>query len=62
MVDIYLSRKNVRKEDLQLVGAVACLIACKFDERTPPRVNDFLYVYDDAYSRDQLMKMERKVG
>jgi len=61
MVDIYLSRKNVRKEDLQLVGAVACLIACKIDERIPPLVDDFLYVCDDAYSRDQLMKMERKM-
>ena len=62
MVDTYLSRKNVRKEDLQLVGAVACLISCKIDERIPPLVDDFLYVCDDAYSRDQLMKMERKVG
>jgi len=61
MTDIYLSKKQVRKEDLQLVGATACLIACKVDERIPPMVDDFLYVCDDAYSRDQLMKMERKM-
>jgi len=61
MTDIYLSRKQVRKEDLQLVGATACLIACKVDERIPPLVDDFLYVCDDAYNRDQLMKMERKM-
>merc|ERR1712142_962213 len=61
MTDIYLSKKQVRKEDLQLVGATACLIACKIDERIPPLVDDFLYVCDDAYSRDQLMKMERKM-
>merc|ERR1712142_1031916 len=60
MTDLYLSKKQVRKEDLQLVGATACLIACKVDERIPPMVDDFLYVCDDAYSRDQLMKMERK--
>jgi len=61
LTDLYLSRKQVRKEDLQLVGATACLIACKVDERIPPMVDDFLYVCDDAYSRDQLMKMERKM-
>jgi len=51
MTDIYLSKKQVRKEDLQLVGATACLIACKVDERIPPMVDDFLYVCDDAYTR-----------
>merc|ERR1712029_952822 len=61
VTDIYLSKKQVRKEDLQLVGATACLIACKVDERIPPMVDDFLYVCDDAYSREQLMKMERKM-
>jgi len=61
MTDLYLSKKQVRKEDLQLVGATACLIACKVDERIPPMVDDFLYVCDDAYTRDQLMKMERKM-
>jgi len=61
MTDLYLSKKQVRKEDLQLVGATSCLIACKVDERIPPMVDDFLYVCDDAYTRDQLMKMERKM-
>jgi len=61
VTDIYLSKKQVKKEDLQLVGATACLVACKIDERIPPLVDDFLYVCDDAYSRDELMKMERKM-
>ena len=61
VTDLYLSKKQVKKEDLQLVGATACLIACKIDERIPPLVDDFLYVCDDAYTRDELMKMERKM-
>merc|ERR1712086_814041 len=61
MTDIYLSKKQVRKEDLQLVGATACLIACKVDERIPPMVDDFLYVCDDAYTRTQIKDYERKV-
>eukprot|EP00092_Neocalanus_flemingeri_P068959 GFUD01084379.1.p1 GENE.GFUD01084379.1~~GFUD01084379.1.p1 ORF type:complete len:461 (+),score=113.58 GFUD01084379.1:73-1383(+) len=61
MTDLYLSKKQVRKEDLQLVGATACLLACKVDERIAPMVDDVLYVCDDAYTRDQLMKLERKM-
>lgn len=61
LTDLYLAKKQVKKEDLQLVGATAALIASKVDERIPPMVDDFLYVCDDAYTRDQIMKMERKM-
>jgi len=61
LTDLYLSRKQIKKEDLQLLGATACLIASKVDERLPPLVDDFLYVCDDAYTREKLLKMERKV-
>ena len=59
--DIYLSKKQAKKEDLQLIGATACFIACKIDERIPPLLDDFLYVCDDAYTRDQIIRMERKM-
>jgi cyclin B len=29
IVDLYLSKKQIKKEDLQLLGATACLIASK---------------------------------
>merc|ERR1719323_2422306 len=60
-LDLYMSKKSVNKEELQLVGATACLIACKIDERIPPMLDDFVYVCDDAYSRRQLMEQEREV-
>merc|ERR1711874_728171 len=40
ILDSYMSKKVVQKEDLQLVGATACLIACKIDERIPPCLDD----------------------
>jgi hypothetical protein len=61
ITDLYLSKKQIKKEDLQLLGATACLIASKVDERLPPLVDDFLYVCDDAYTKDKLLRMERKV-
>jgi len=61
ILDTYMSKKVVQKEDLQLVGATACLLACKIDERIPPCLDDFVYVCDDAYSRQQIKDYERKV-
>ncbi|EEC09606.1 G2/mitotic-specific cyclin A, putative [Ixodes scapularis] len=58
MVDRYLSLAPTPKTQLQLVGATALFLACKFDERLPPAVQDFLYICDDAYSRQELLAME----
>ena len=30
-------------------------------ERSPPVVDDFLYVCDDAYTRDELLDMEKQI-
>ena len=46
---------------MQLIGAVALFISAKFDERQPPLADDFLYICDDAYTRDELMEMERNM-
>ncbi|TMW45393.1 hypothetical protein DOY81_009529 [Sarcophaga bullata] len=58
VVDLFLSRRLINKDKLQLLGAAALFIACKFDERTPPLVEDFLYICDGAYKHDELIKME----
>ena len=61
ITDLYLSKKSITKEDFQLLGITACLIASKVDERLPPPVEEFLYVCDDTYTREELLRMERKV-
>ncbi|ALC47829.1 CycB3 [Drosophila busckii] len=58
IVDLYLSREVINKEKLQLLGAAAFFIACKYDERQPPLISDFLYICDGAYTHDELVKME----
>lgn len=58
MVDHYLSKTSVHREMLQLLGSTAMLIASKFEERSPPCVDDFLYICDDAYKREELISME----
>ncbi|XP_046577489.1 LOW QUALITY PROTEIN: G2/mitotic-specific cyclin-B3-like [Haliotis rubra] len=61
LVDTYLSRKQILKEVLQLVGAVSLFVACKFDERCPPLIEDFLYICDDAYTRQEFIQMEMNI-
>lgn len=58
IVDLFLCKELINKDKLQLLGAAALFIACKFDERTPPLVEDFLYICDGAYKHDELIQME----
>ncbi|KAM9424365.1 G2/mitotic-specific cyclin-B3 [Pholidichthys leucotaenia] len=58
MTDHYLSKAPIHREMLQLVGSTTMLIASKFEERSPPCVDDFLYICDDAYKKEELISME----
>ncbi|KAG7321167.1 hypothetical protein KOW79_015582 [Hemibagrus wyckioides] len=61
LTDHYLSVTEVMRESLQLIGSTAMLIAAKFEERCPPGIDDFLYICDDAYERQEFLVMERKI-
>jgi hypothetical protein len=37
------------------------LIACKYEEIYPPIVKDFVYITDNAYSKDEILAMEKKM-
>uniref|UniRef100_A0A803VBU6 G2/mitotic-specific cyclin-B3 n=1 Tax=Ficedula albicollis TaxID=59894 RepID=A0A803VBU6_FICAL len=61
LVDHYLVEVVSAREKLQLIGSTAILIASKFEERCPPCVDDFLYICDDAYKREELIAMEMSI-
>ena len=58
LIDRYLERKVVMRNRLQLVGVSAMLIACKYEEIYAPEVRDFVFITDNAYTRDQIFLME----
>ncbi|XP_043830336.1 G2/mitotic-specific cyclin-B3 [Dromiciops gliroides] len=58
LVDHYLMQVVCLRDKLQLIGSTAILIASKFEERCPPCIDDFLYICDDAYQREELLSME----
>jgi hypothetical protein len=37
------------------------LIACKYEEIYPPIVKDFVYITDNAYTKEEILEMERKL-
>ncbi|RMZ92882.1 G2 mitotic-specific cyclin-B3 [Brachionus plicatilis] len=61
LLDLYLSNRTILKEKLQLLGGAAMFIACKFEERMPPIIDDFIFVSDNAYDRKELIKMEIEI-
>ncbi|KAI1722470.1 cyclin-A2 [Ditylenchus destructor] len=58
LVDRLLSSIKCPRSKLQLVGATAIFIAAKMEEIYPPRLSDMVYVTDDTYTADQIIKME----
>lgn len=38
----------------QLVGVTGMMLASKYEEIYPPEVRDFVYICDNAYTRDQV--------
>jgi len=61
IIDRFLSKKQVSRSKLQLVGITAMFIASKFEEIYPPEVKDFVYISDKAYTGDEIIKMERAI-
>jgi hypothetical protein len=39
----------------------AMLIACKYEEIYPPIVKDFVYITDNAYTKEEILEMEKSM-
>jgi len=61
VLDRYLQDHPVPKSDLQLVGVTAMHVAAKYEEMYAAELNDYVYVSDDSFTREQVMAMEIKV-
>lgn len=64
--NVYLARsalqlQPVSRRKLQLAGVTAMLVASKFEEMYAPEVGDFAYITDNAYTKCQILEMERVV-
>ncbi|KAJ0240732.1 Cyclin-B2-2 [Hirschfeldia incana] len=59
LIDRFLSKRAVVRKKLQLVGLVALLLACKYEEVSVPIVEDLVVISDKAYTRNDVLEMEK---
>ncbi|XP_075089863.1 G2/mitotic-specific cyclin-2-like [Nicotiana tabacum] len=57
-IDRFLEKQTVARKKLQLVGLVAMLLACKYEEVSVPVVDDLVIISDNAYRRKEVLEME----
>ena len=61
ILDRYLEKVPTQKTQLQLVGVSALFIACKYEEIYPPEVRDCVHITDNAYEREEVLRMEADI-
>ncbi|KAI3707177.1 hypothetical protein L6452_25469 [Arctium lappa] len=61
LIDRSLSEMYIEKQRLQLLGITCMLIASKYEEISAPRVEDFCFITDGTYTRQEVLDMERQV-
>ncbi|CAI0451645.1 unnamed protein product [Linum tenue] len=60
-IDRFLSLNPISKQRLQLLGVSAMMIASKYEEITPPNVEEFCYITDNTYTKVEVLKMEADI-
>lgn len=53
--------KTTARKNLQLVGVAAMFLASKYEELFPPEINEFVYITDNTYTKDQILHMEKHI-
>nr|CAD1819471.1 unnamed protein product [Ananas comosus var. bracteatus] len=60
-IDRFLSFNSINRQKLQLLGVSSMLIASKYEEISPPHVEDFCYITDNTYTKQEVVKMESDI-
>ena len=61
IIDRYLTISQITRTNFQLLGITALMIACKHEEIDLPKIDDFIYITDNAYVKSEVVKMEEDV-
>lgn len=59
IVDRFLTKRVVSLLKLQLVGVTAMFIAAKYEEILAPSVDEFVFMTENGYSKEEILKGER---
>ena len=58
IIDRYISIRHISRIRFQLLGITAMMLACKHEEINIPKVEDFIYITDNAYTKTEVIDME----
>ena len=58
---LILQKQTVARNELQLVGVTAMLLASKYEEMYAPEIGDFVYITDHAYDKTVIRKTEAQM-
>src|SRR5436190_1109389 len=61
IIDRFLSIRVVSLVKLQLVGITGLFIAAKYEELLAPSIKNFIYMADNGYTEEEILKAERYV-
>ncbi|XP_062022599.1 cyclin-A1-1-like [Rosa rugosa] len=60
-IDRYLSGNPMNRQRLQLLGVACMMIASKYEEICAPQVEEFCYITDNTYFKEEVLEMESSV-
>ncbi|CAK9169241.1 unnamed protein product [Ilex paraguariensis] len=60
-IDRYLSGNTINRQRLQLLGVACMMIAAKYEEICAPQVEEFCYITDNTYLKNEVLQMESAV-
>lgn len=60
-IDRYLSGNTMNRQRLQLLGVACMMIASKYEEICAPQVEEFCYITDNTYFKEEVLEMESAV-
>ena len=58
IIDKFLSKRVISKSKFQLLGITALYLSAKYEEFCLPETGDFVLITDNAFTLDELLKME----
>ena len=62
IIDKYLMKKQVSKENLQLLGATAFFIAAKYEETySVPEIKELVHLSANAFTKSDLLRLEADI-
>ncbi|KAF7816825.1 cyclin-A1-1-like [Senna tora] len=60
-IDRYLSGNAMNRQKLQLLGVACMMIASKYEEICAPQVEEYCYITDNTYFKEEVLQMESAV-